>query len=267
MLTANDYIDEVKLNLARIDVANHLSNQLILTFVNQARRYVQNMVMDLVPERYSRKTIISLNYGNIEPDLPTNVNSYQNNTTRFVSVILPDDFIDMINVHIHARPLYWASLPPMVKLYNTYEARRLREEEMWNVQLHSWNTPSLERPAYVVTKDLTTNNNILRVAGLYGNTMMNNYDLSFDPFCTIWFKRAIEDLENFPSDDNDMTTPPDCINIVIQRALIDCLNVINSGVQIGSLTNDLQVMEQSIVMNYQTNKNKEEILLPSKEGL
>lgn len=267
-MTAQQYVDEVKLRLSRTDIVLELNDPLILSYVNKARREVQRATLDIIPERYGE--VYNVNLLQVLYDQGEVINTYSGRDIRVITLALPDDIIDVYTALLYYKMDASSAWAPDV----TYkaEARRMTKTEMYNVLMHSWNTPSIYRPVYAVERSV--------VNGVYGYWMFISgfdveagvtlWDIANSIRSEIWYIKALDDLETYNAAggvDNEPVIPADIEEVVVYYAMLYCLQNIKEIDSVQSVAADLEQLISVISQNYTLTEQRQLQMLPSKEGI
>jgi len=219
-MTSIEYLDEIKIRLEREDVAANSSDQLIMTYLNKARKQVQDMTLPLFPERYAKiLRITTVNQGpelNLSPAV-----SYSGSPMYVYRVALPDDFIDAYEVIV-----MWKDATTDV----TYrqQCRRVPKSEYWNVQMNAFAVPTPDRPIYTLEQAHNPISKSILVSGLnWLDENDANHTLYQDAWGNqvhfeIWYTavlHAIELYDETQTVETEVTLPPDVDELVINYTI------------------------------------------------
>jgi len=257
-MTAKEYIDEVKLRLMRIGVTLSLTDQLILTYINRARREVQKHTMDLFPERYGKVQNILLANLSAYTDFGIKGTGYSGRAVAVRRGQLSADFIKQYVV------LVKYSVGENV-IFS--EARYMTKPEMYAIGMHAFNTTTLGNPAYTCERSMADNNWYIFIA-----------DLDADATATvsgiyIYYIAAIHDLEDTAVvgaayvNDTELVIPPDAEEMVVYYTMLYCMQNIAEESALESIRGDIGNLMGLLQTSYYVEKRKMGILIPSKEGL
>lgn len=255
-MTAREYIDDIKLRLLRYGVDADLNSELILTFINKARRSVQRILLPLYPERFATIFTVTHSAGNINNNLSLTSNtamSYVNSDVY--TYALPSWFIDSYEVIVR-----WNSI-----LHGgvwTSRARRFSQQEMNTVLSNTWNAAVMEDPMY--SSEFVGNQPFLNISGLTPIQADASGNVSIDIYSIVALS-SLEDVNTGGVSDTETVIPSFAEEIVIYEAMLLCLEVLNQPVAYQMVEQEKSFVESSIVMNYGTKRQREEVLLPSKE--
>src|SRR5574343_176845 len=182
MLTVKQYVDEIKLRLRRFDVVLSLDDATIQTLLNRARREVQATTLGLMEYRYGRILVMPITIVaagtnppgyNLNPNINasgvseqittiTALNRASFNPVTIWQTYLPADFIDATGVIMHY--LLPNSTSPTVTW--NFAMRRVDKRELFTVQSHSWNPPTIVSPTYAIEKNSTDSTVRMYFAGV-----------------------------------------------------------------------------------------------------
>lgn len=256
-MRVSDYITEVKLSLLRLNVLRDLSDPEILTYVNTARHEVQRLSHRLYPEWYGRRLRYSA------PD-SFDVNSESQSIYGGLNVqvdvyTLPEDFIDAYHVEVRYTAIFNADNESVEA-----EARYMTKQEMYNVQSHAWNTPSMNRPAYTIVTNSTTRRKELHLA------LPNSVWTTGTVRVTVWYTAVLEYLDDnvalVGGDDREDTIPIWLDEMVVSYATGYALLQMKEMDLYKANMAELQSLKNLYISNYDIEKTKETVLLPSKEA-
>ncbi len=96
------YLDEIKLNLLRLNVNKEFDTQTIVTFLNKARRSIQFAIVDVVDSHFT--TFINTTLPTNPSPRFNNLITHQNNTISVYQIRLPDNFISLKDVWLQYQP-------------------------------------------------------------------------------------------------------------------------------------------------------------------
>ena len=280
-MTGKEYIDEVKLRLARHQVSEDFGDPLILTYVNDARREVQKMTMALYPDSYGKIARIKLtdNTGTptkdnlsdqtetyIEADKPSNV---------YVAT-LPDDFIEA-----YVAILEWIPDTGQTDEGVTFrrEMRWANKREIFNTQLNSWNGATIWNPVYSVDRQMNilagvrtdaTLPYIIYIHGLDIDATTTLFTIAATDIggykevtAEVWYIAALPAIEMA---DDDTIIPPNFEEYVIYWSMLYCLQNINDMMAKDSVEAELSLLKKNLQELYEMKKTKKDLLIPSKEN-
>ena len=264
MITSQGYIDEVKLRLARHEVATILDDPMILTYVNKARRMVQRQTIALTPEQYSVIAQIPLLATMITPDYQQN-DSYALKNISVLTVPMPVDLINPEVVILQYRK--------DGRIYRQ-EARPVTKTELFSVNMHAYNVPTVDSPIYTTENlrhfdNLVTNSLVMYFVGIdYGSQTL--FDVAYALFLEIWYTFALPDLEwvnAAGTHDAEFFIQQDVEELVILYASLYCMQTVDAVQAVMSTQADIASMEGLVTETYGIETDIQPTLLPSKEGL
>lgn len=266
-MTAQQYLDELKLRLNRMEVAVSGNDQLLMNYINRARRQVQGMTLDLFPERYAKIARFAL--PNVVDANSTILNSYAQEPINAYRLLLPDDLIDTFEVLIE-----WIDLVTGV----TYrqQCRRLTKQEYWNVQMSAWSVPTIDRPTYTIEETIAPVKSLLLSGLNYMNGLVNTtlWDVATPAgvMVELWYTAIVPDIEYWdnqllPQTDTEMSIPPDVDELITYYAMQYFLQNTTKVYAQQSVQAEIDLLFQMIRVNYETKQLKGAELLPSKEPL
>lgn len=243
-MTAREYIDDVKLRLLRNDVMTDLDDSLILTCINRARRKVQHVTMTLTPERYGNKVEI----------LPAITTS--EGMRRY---ILPVDCIDVYVAYFEYNEEAGGDT-------TIVEMRRVTNREIETVRDHSFNGPTLHFPIFTVYYGIggTMTRDVLDMT--YGNATLSG-DIEQ---IIVYYIAAIDDLETLSlssQDDDEEVIPAEFDELVVLYGVLYCLQIIQEEIAKRSIEAEIDFIEKGLKGEYEKEKIRTSIMLPSKEGI
>jgi len=263
---AQDYIDEVKLRLARFDVSAHLNDPKILTYINESRRNVQRITLTSHGERYGKVRRISLT-ANFD-DILRVPQSYLEMPTAVQVVPLPVDFIDAVECIVE-----WQQIGVTYRK----QARRLTSWEMSSLQFHAWNTPTLASPAYMIgnKREYAPMDSFeglnLYIFGLETSAAQTvfQYADANTVVGEVWYYAAVDDLENIVGastrGDYDFVMPRDMIELVIYYAMILAIQNIAPEADKASVMEEIKALADLAPYNFYMDKLLETHKIPSQE--
>lgn len=244
-MTAKEYVDEVKLRLQRLSVVLSMDDGTVLTFVNRARREIQQSYSGMYPEFNGRIAVITPS-GAYAPGLANGLSVYK--------AQLPVNCTE-VTVVITTNGAY------------RHEARRVDFRELYGVQMQSWNPPRVWSPVYAVRFDPVESNATHDGPELYVCGIAPGSPLE------VWYTAVVDFLELFP--DDDASNPPDDEDfipwhfqeLVILNAMLDCMQKIDAGNMNESIKAETAMLEQIVQDVYKTSRMKQGSLLPSKQSI
>jgi len=261
-MTAQEYIDDIKLRLLRLNVDIDLSDEFILTMINRARTEVQIATYSLFPERYA--SIYSLSYSasdinNLKSDILSLTNSqgaYKEVNAYIIT--MPSNLMEIYNVVVSwdstERGDDWST-----------NCRLVTKEELFEIQNHAWNVPTADNMIYTIEK--VGNTQLLYMSDL---SVAANDLASGDVNVDVWYISALSDLENITTagvDDTDSVVSPEVEELVIYYAMLYCLEGIHDDIAYDYIKNEISVVDKTLKDNYLVKKERVGSLLPSKEGI
>jgi hypothetical protein len=246
-MRARDYIDDVKLRLMRNDVMNDLDDATIMTFVNWARRKVQHTTMSLVPERYGK--IVELT--------PTEVT--EEGLNRY---LLPED---CINVYV----AYFEYNDEEGGDTTISEMRYVTNREIETTLDHDFNGPTLQYPIYTV---------YYGISGVFTRDVLEmsygSYNLSGDiEKIIVYYIAAVNDLEYLQTavqplmDDDETVIPAEYDELVVLYAVLYSLQVMQEEVAKTSTEAEIELVVKGLKQEYDKEKARVGMFLPSKKGI
>jgi hypothetical protein len=252
-MTSYGYIDALKQTLSSIDINLRLNDDLLLTYVNQARTDTQRLTMRLYPERYGDLFITTIT-PNTAIELNIGYNRISNSTV--FSIPLPTDFID-----IYECIFYWN-----LERQRYVQGRKVIKQELFTVLSHNWLNAQIESPIYCVENKTLYITGFDRQKTSVADTGTLLYLLE-TPYINlnIYYLKALDDLEKYVAGapDIDTTIPETFQNIVVDIATIYALETMETPRE--SLEIMLKSKLKDIGINYDTTQLKKSILLPTKE--
>jgi hypothetical protein len=263
-MTGRQYIDEIKIRAPRHGVMVETNDQWLLTTVNMARRNAQRFSMKLSPEKYGQ--IVDLPLSDVVVDtLSQTPEPYMN--TKAVTVytaILPQDFIEAT-----VAMLRYTMAVGQTDAGVTYrvEMRRVNKKELYSAQMHAWNGPTRWAPVYAIDRQLDRTvgmSYVLYVAGMNIDATDTLFDITNGVTAELWYVKAIDYLE---FGDFDFDVIPELEEMVINYSLLLIFESIKAPEALESIRADIANTEATLRNNYEIQKQKEVVLLPSKEGM
>lgn len=263
-MIAREYIDEVKLRLPRTFVIKYLSDPLILSYINKARRDVQRYLMAIKPERYGKIVSIEVEEGDAVDSLALS-STYNDYQSTIYAIEMPTDFIIPYIVH-----LSYLNSDGVTRLS---ECRQVPKREMYNVQKHSWVAPRKHNPIYAVERkqenELGNTGEFLYLGGFDSGaaaTIFDDYTIN----AIVWYVAALDDLtlsQSGGSYDDDVTTPLDVEELVIMFAMVSCLQNIGTQLSPQSVKLYLEFTKNLIKSNFELHGIETTTLLPSQDAI
>lgn len=257
-MTAQDYIDEIKLRLKRHKVSQEMSDAEILTYANRARNQVQKLTMGLFPERYSRVWDIGIGVQDIE-SLYDQTNTYAAVTSpssyvQVARIVLPNDFISMEVCKIRY---------DLLRRVEVSEARPVTMSELYKACMHSFNYPNFTSPVYTVER--VGGQYVLYLAPSISGTTLDLYQMSAE----IWYVAAVMDLQNLAGsgvEDVDTQIPIEFQPLVMDFAELYILMRIIPEALPQMVTMEIKRLSELLKINYSIETDLQYTLLPSKEN-
>lgn len=261
-MTGRQYIDEVKLRLARHQVLRDLNDPQLLTFVNNGRRAVQQFTMALYRERFGK--IYRAAITQAEDTVSRSEHGYLPGVTQNVYMFdLPSDFMEW-----EVAILMWVDATTGV----TYRRpiREVTKQELFSAQTHSWSGGTTWSPLFTVDRQINrtgvaggTYPWVLYLSGLNKSDGTTLFDDASSVQVEVWYVAALDWLEYA---DDDVQLQDDMEEFVVYYAMLEALELHQDVKTYNSVVQDLQGMQQQIKINYELKKQKHSSLLPSKEG-
>ena len=258
-MTAAEYIDEIELRLLRLGVVLDISEPMVLTYVNRARRLVQNISSQYLPERYAEIVGINVSAAQYARDFVSGV--WHLGTQEVYDIALPDNIIDV-----------WVVIVEYLSEGITYrnEARNLSKYEMQNVLRNAWRAPALYSPIYCIERhnDVGTYAWHLYLSGLRLDTTTTLFDVSTSINAELWLTETLPEIEDYNltgGDDPEGVIPASLEELVIYYALLYCLQNMNMTMAYNTVLAETRFFEDALKEQYDILFAKQETLLPSKE--
>lgn len=260
-MTAQEYIDDIKLRLLRLNIDIDLNDEFILTMINRARTEVQVATYSLFPERYA--SIYTASYSAAQVDSlksdTLSLDSQASYKAVNVQIIpMPSNMMEIYNVIVK-----WNSA---IRGDNwSTNCRQVTKEELFEIQNHAWNAPSADNMIYTIEK--IGNTNTLYVSDLSvasSDLDSNTVDVE------AWYISALSNLENINAtggDDSESVVSPEVEELVIYYAMLYCLEGVYDDIAYDYIRNEINLIDTSLKANYQVQKERVGSLLPSKEGI
>jgi len=244
-MTLRDYIDEITMRLSRLAINRTLGDTEIIGYINRARQLVFKQTYSLIPERYTKRKVIST--GGQTPNNDNGINSLR--------LELPSDFVvdyvvwvQYLNNGITYRP----------------QSRKVENQEFYNVGTHDWIKPTKHSPVYYIDSEQTLNN-------IYGKKYYINITLGgslFDSASTnsstveVLYVAALNDLQLWAItgtvQEQETTIPAEYDELIIINALMMCLreiNVLQSNenvkLEYDFLTKMTKTLSEQMILKYQ----------------
>lgn len=260
-MTGQQYVDEVKLRLARYKVIKALNDPLILSFVNDARREVQRDTKDMYPERFARIYRNTLTQS--EDTVSRTEHGYINSLTQNVYMFdLPADFMNW-----KAAYLMWVDENGVTK---RRILRNSSKKELFTTASHSWSGATMWSPMFAIDRQInrtgvagSTYPWVMYVTGLnkVGGTTL--FDEATNVRAEIWYVAAIDWLEVA---DDDTQLQDDLEELVIYYAMLGALEFYHDVKAYNSVLQEYNGMQQQVYLNYELRKAEETTRLQSKQG-
>jgi len=259
-LTTHDYIDEVKLRLQRNKISVSLSDTLVLTLVNRARRQVQKATIGLYPERYGRIWIRPIFAADLFP-LYNQSNPYSTTPLQVLRVQLP---VDILQVEVCILS-YWDDEQPTYR----NECRYQTKWEMFNAHMNAFAVPTKDTPLYNYERDLSVTPPLyfLYVSGIEDGVAQTIIDTYANRQLEIWYTAALPDLENLPLIEADTVIPAHLQELVILYASLFAMQMAEPTASLTAVIAEIQRIEAMAKDLFTVEMDVSPSLLPSKEGL
>lgn len=218
--TAQSYVDEVLLRLNRYQVSIELDPGTAEVLVNDARRVVQGVTIQMFPERYSAKMTLDLLAGNTA----TRINDYDTSAifrspngaiNTVVNTVwrmnLPLDFIDIECVQVESAA------------GQVWEARRVTKQELYAILRNTSKLPTPRQPVYLVEKPPTSN--VYQIYVSKGDEPVDVAEV------TVWYLKALKYLQLFEpttgQPDVEVVMSYEFEELVVLQAMLDALKKTN----------------------------------------
>jgi len=274
MITARQYIDEVKLRLLRNNVNADFDDMTILSQINRARRNVVSMTVDIFPEFFINKTIITVSepYGiNYEPTLSTNkygggeiiVHRYNISEGDFIKPL--EVWLDFIDIVLGVR--------------RVWQVRIVTRKEFHNTLKHSMNAPLPSSMVCCFEQNITNGSTSL-IIGFDGT---NFKEFIYNPACCdlhVYYFCLPVDLELYSdsnlgsivypepfSKDMEYDIPPHLQELVILQAILYLLISLKQQGVYQRFKDEFNIVWSMIYSNKEIEKYQKETLLPSKKPI
>jgi hypothetical protein len=254
-MTSYNYIDSLKELLSSIDVNQTLNDELLLTYINQARADVERLTMRLYPERYgdiwnTYITPLTTTKSNIG-------NNRKSNSTVFI-IPLTTDFID-----IYECIFYWN----IGSISYQAQGRKVIKQEFYSILSNSFLNGQVQSPIYC--EEVLNGVKNLYVTGfdIQNGTLLDRMPEGNETInVEIYYLKAINDMDLYVTGAADVEyyIPDMFLNMVTDIAAIYALNT-------NPIKESLEVMIQSkmkdIGIDYETSKLKAQELLPTQQQI
>jgi hypothetical protein len=172
---------------------------------------------------------------------------------------LPADFINPYVVTVN-----YTNVETLV----TSEARRATKREIYNVNMHAWNSPTSEEPIYIVERDINSMFWLLYVGDL--DTRPPGV-LEDTIEVRIWYVAAINDIEDVTTaayvSDTEQVLPADTEEMVLNYAVLYCMQNMDRGLMFSTIQAETERLKALYRQSYQVDKQRVGSLIPSKEGV
>jgi hypothetical protein len=262
MYRASEYIDELKLRLARLGVSLELDDQTLLTFVNDARRQVQAETLSTHEPYYTKwvhRPISTTPAEELQP-VDNSVLGYQVNWYPVEDV--PEDLI---------RPVVVIVRYQVEGIVYRSEARYAAGLEHYNVSIHSWNPPSLMRPVYMWER--ATSVSVYPRILIAGIQLPPDGAVVEEPQAELIYVARVSWLEDIPGGvpgqqpDLDTEIRPDLQELVIWYAMLYCLTRLMASQDILKMVMEHIEFLKAMVKVSTEERKRVELFLPSREPL
>lgn len=255
-MNAKEYVDEVLSRLTRLQANIELDSNTVLSYVNRARRLVQQLTVKYEPERYGNIYEASITPLIYYSDVVDNSYSMQNLNVYYTN--LPNDLLDIFVFIIR-----WEKEGVIYRS----EARQMTLYEMQNIVRNTWRVPTPYTPVYAYEKVLEGANFVWRafMAGLQFDE--NETVFNYNPRIEVWYSRAIPHLELYNSlglPDQELFIPPAFEELVILYAMLYCLENTHNEIIYSIVLNELTFLEGMMNIQREFIFQKQELLLPSR---
>jgi len=276
MLTARDYISEVKLRLLRSQVNDEFDDMTILTQINRSRRNIAMLTMDIFPDFYINRIQIPLgqpfgpNY-----DRRLSYPIYGTGVSLVHRYNIPaQDFVKPAEV--------WISFISGINNdTRVWQVRLVSRKEFHNTVAHSMNSPLSITPVAFFEQNITTGLTTLVIAfeannyvNYIWNNGLNTCNLVIHYYC------IPDDLELYSdatwgtgvspnpfTADTDIDIPPFLQDLVILQAILYLLMSQKYQTVYQKFKDEFSIIWSLILSNKEIEKYQQETLLPSKKPI
>lgn len=259
--TMQSYIDEVTMRLNRYQVSLELDEGALEVIINDARRFVHSITVQLFPERYGEILTLDQIVGNVAArvtDFDTDIirrnpNGTLTTVTNTVwQMSLPANFVE----------------PEAVIVDGTFgwrEARRVIKREMYSTLRNTNSCPYPHLPVYCIEKSPANSQYVIYVSK--GSEAVTVAQVE------VWYSKALKYLQmvdpNTGLPDAEVVMSYEFDELVVLDAMLKSLQKTNfqSPELNGIISNEMEQIIGSVEEKYNTAVDRGSLLLPSKEGL
>lgn len=252
-MTLQEYRDEVKLRLNRINVVLDTNDMLINMYINNNRDSAQRSLLPYNKERFGR--IIDIAGSELQPDVNVASKSYAYNIKSYYC-LLPDN---LISADI-AIVTYKGDGGDIIR-----ECRPMDKQEVYEAYRSKWTVPVLDKPLYTIENIIsgnTTNGKKFIISGL--NSPISGDDFDFSKISIkLWYIAALDRL-NLETD-KEQYLSPEMQERVIYGAMLDCIRGMRDAEKYQSEIMTITNITKSINPDYQKGMANESNILESNE--
>jgi len=274
MITAREYINEVKIRLLRNNVNSEFDDMTILTQINRSRRNIALLTVDIFPDFYIKNHIIPVGSpfgGNFDPNYSTQIYGGGNLIIHRYPINV-GDFIKPLEVWLRF-------VETNTNITRVWQVRIVSRKEFHNTIKHSMNAP-LPSSMVCYFEQSITDGGITMVIGYEANTFVNYiYNLNGCDLI-LYFFALPNDLElytdvspgNFVipdlySSDTEIDIPPHLQELVILQAILYLLMSQKYQTVYQKFKDEFAIVWSMLISNKEIEKYQKETLLPSKKPL
>jgi hypothetical protein len=276
MLTARDYISEVKLRLLRSQVNDEFDDMTILTQINRSRRNIAMLTMDVFPDFYINRIQIPLGppFGpNNDPTLSYPIYGVGRALVHRYNIPM-QDFVKPAEV--------WISFISGINNdTRVWQVRLVSRKEFHNTVAHSMNSPLSITPVAFFEQNITTGATTLVIAfevsnyvNYIWNNGLNTCNLIIHYYCLPADLELYSDLTpgnivtpNAFAADTDIDIPPFLQDLVILQAILYLLMSQKYQTIYQKFKDEFSIVWSLLLSNKEIEKYQQETLLPSKKPL
>jgi len=259
--TMQSYIDEVTMRLNRYQVSLELDEGALEVIINDARRFVHSITVQLFPERYGEILTLDQIVGNTATrvtDFDTNIlrrnpNGTITTVTNTVWIMaLPANFVD----------------PEAVIINGTFgwrEARRTVKKELYSALRNTNSCPYPHLPVYCIEKATNSSGYVIYVSKGSEAVTVGQVE--------VWYSRALKYLQmvdpNTGLPDVELVMSYEFEELVVLDAMLKSLQKTNfQSAELSNLVaGEMEQVIGAVEEKYNTAIDRGSLLLPSKEGL
>ena len=252
-MTLQEYRDEVKLRLNRMNIVLDTNDILINLYINNNRDSAQRGLLAYNKERFGR--IIKIPGSDLAIDNNVAINTYKHNIRSYFA-LLPDNLISADIVLLTYKDNDYAIVR---------ECRPMDKQETYEAYRSKWALPVLDKPLYTIENIIsgnTTNGKKIIISGINDLVSGNDFDLS-KVTLKIWYIAALDRL-NLETDKEEFLSP-EMQERVIYGTMLDCVRAMKDAEKYQSEIMSITNITKSISSEYQKSMVNESNILESNE--